>query len=357
MSLIQESNLGDISIWLNENILNNKSIEACCHLTEKVPKSKGLYFWFMKQNGYHLLGKKVQIERQANSFQLEINAEKYDLVYIGSAGTGKQGNSNLRERLHWHICQKHTKSNVCHGTLSTFRTGLSALIAEDLIIPDTEKELNEMLCSYFYVYWIEYTENSNEIDSDEKELIAQIKPIFNIKNNPNTRPSADQNSTQVYRRRRLKVIANSRTGLNCTKESEKIMKETSSPTKDTTLYTEQVICEIKTGNHSCVEYSVLQDQDIAEITRGIPSLYRGRVEIQIFNAKSTNEVFNLWNMSCTGKDDDWGAQNIYSYFSNTCTPRLHHIAKTRNKVISWWMKDKKIEEIIVKVCWDLPVNP
>ena len=287
---------------------------------------------------------------------MEINAEKYDLVYIGSAGTSRQGNSNLQERLSWHICQKHTKSNICHGTLSTFRTGLSALIADDFILPNTENEVNELLCNNFYVYWVEYTVNTNDIDHDEKILISQIRPLFNIKNNANARSLANENPTQFYRSRRSMVIRNSRIGLNCTKESEKIMKKCSSPTKDATLYAEQVISETRYGKHNCVEYSVLHNQDIAEITRGIPNLHRGEVKILINDFKNKEEVFGLWEMRKTGNDDDFEAQNIYSYFSNSCPARLHHIATTRNRIISWWMEDKKIEEIIVKVCWDLSVD-
>ena len=353
---MHESDKGNISKWLNEKLLNSKRIQPFCHFTEKVSREKGLYFWFMKQTGYPLLRKKVPIERIEDTFVLDINAEKYDLVYIGSAGNGKKGYSNLQERLKWHICQKHSESNICHGALSTFRTGLSALIADDLILPNTENELNEILCKYFYVYWVEYTANAKDIDKNEKTLISQIRPLFNIKNNPNIRVMADENSTQFYRRRRLTIIRNSRNRLNCPKESQKIMKENSSRRKDTTLYVEQVISETRNGKHNCVEYSVLHNQDIAEITRGIPNLYRGEVKIFIYNFKNKEEVFNLWEMRKTGNDNDFEAKNIYSYFSNSCPARLHYIDTARNKVISWWMRDKKIEEIIVKVCWNLPID-
>ena len=122
--------------WLDEKLTNPFRPNF-----DEIPntKSKGIYFWFMKPDGYEKLSNYVEIKPIDSKYSKEIDGVKHDLVYLGTAGTGKKGNSNLYERLKWHVLQKHTESNVCHGTLSTLRAGLGSLLSDDLILPNTEE--------------------------------------------------------------------------------------------------------------------------------------------------------------------------------------------------------------------------
>lgn len=203
------SDFEQIKDWLEVNLTAKKSFVP--HL-DSIPNinSKGIYFWFMKPEGYNALNNYVSIQPIEPKFVKEIDGVKYDLVYLGTAGTGKKGNSNLAERFEWHVNQNHTDSNICHGTLSTLRAGLGALLSDDLILPNTEIAVNDFMKQFMKVFWIEYPNDNDLIDNDEKKLIIGIKPLLNLKNNPNARTNANTNSTKDYKLRRTLVYKNSK---------------------------------------------------------------------------------------------------------------------------------------------------
>jgi hypothetical protein len=165
-----------VTQWLELNLDDLKRISANHTQTRLVPQTKGIYFWFMKKEGYLKLSKFMNISPLPNIYSRQINNETYDLVYLGTAGTGKKGNSNLQERLQWHIEQKHRESaiNQENSALSTLRTGMGALLANDLILPNTEQLINSFFEKYMLVYWVGYSGNKKEIDSD------RIHNIFHI---------------------------------------------------------------------------------------------------------------------------------------------------------------------------------
>ena len=88
--------------WLVQNL--TKHINASCDQIPKDLKNKGIYFWFMHRDGYDALSTFVTIKPIDPLYHKEIDGVKFDLVYLGTAGTGKKGKSNLRERLQWHLC-------------------------------------------------------------------------------------------------------------------------------------------------------------------------------------------------------------------------------------------------------------
>lgn len=204
MNLIPEMNFDELKKWLDENL--TKSFRP--HIDE-IPnsKSKGIYFWFIKHEGYNELSKYVEIKPIDPCYTKEINGVKYDLVYLGTTGTGKQGNSTLNKRLDWHINQKHREStiNQKQSALSTLRTGLGALLSEDLIESNTEALVNQLIEDYFVIYLLEYPDNKGLIDREEDILIKGLKPLLNIKGNPNRLKIAPENSTKLYKKRRNEV--------------------------------------------------------------------------------------------------------------------------------------------------------
>ncbi len=139
MEINSNADFNQLSEWLNQNLTEKNSIIPHTNAIPNIT-SKGIYFWFMHPDGYKALSKFVVIEPITSRYTKEIDGVKYDLVYLGTTGTGKQGNSNLFIRLDWHINQEHRESTICQkeSALSTLRTGLGALLSKDLIIPDTE---------------------------------------------------------------------------------------------------------------------------------------------------------------------------------------------------------------------------
>jgi hypothetical protein len=340
--------------WLDENLIDANKIQACCESIIHVPQVKGIYFWFIKASSYPLISKYVHIENTPPSFTKNINGEEYDLIYIGTAGTGKKGNSNLQERLSWHLCQSHTNTNVYHGTLSTLRAGISALLSDDLIDTNVEHDLNQIFINHFYIYWVTYDYNTKDIDKDEYLLINRIKPVFNLKNNPNALSREINNTTKIYKQRRVQIIKNTKRRLARIHESPIDIRSNQSEIVQSTLFAEQILTEKTTDNIKCIEYFVQKDQDIAEVTNGIADLHRGKVKIKIYNSERPSQIFDLWQFRSTGNDNDLNAQNVFTFFSNTCPERLHDIAKTRNKGIAWWMNENNIAEITVKIYWEIP---
>lgn len=204
----------DYTKWVQKNV-NKHPIIPIVDNVNVVPKHKGIYFWFMHPDGYEALSKKLSNHLQPVHPLTAL--DNYHLVYIGTSGTGKDGNSSLRQRLEWHITQKHSQSAVCSGALSTFRTGISSLVADDLILyPDssTETVVNNIFSDYFKVFWVEYQDDQDiQIDGDETILIKNLRPLFNLKNNPN---HDDRNSpTYLYQIRRQLVVRDTKQRLNC----------------------------------------------------------------------------------------------------------------------------------------------
>ncbi len=92
---------------MNENLNEDQKIIACCEETNKVPKSKGIYFWFLHPEGYKELSQFIDVKPIEPKISRKINGIEYDLVYLGTAGTGKNGGGNLNERFSWHIVKPH----------------------------------------------------------------------------------------------------------------------------------------------------------------------------------------------------------------------------------------------------------
>jgi hypothetical protein len=264
-------NFKSISNWLNINLKLGNSIIPIPSQVEIVPKNKGIYFWLIRKEGYQALSGFCGLHKLFDCYEYEFNGVKYNLVYIGTAGTGKKGNSNLRERLNWHISQSHTTGTVCHGTLSTLRSGIGSLVSDDLLLSNTEQLINEVFENYFKVLFIPY-EGAYEknIDNDECVLIKTLKPLFNLKNNPNAKSSSIDNPTKQYKIRRNQIIKNSKKRLGCKiKELPITMKTVKIQTEESVVFDQ--IYEI--DEKGSVSYYVLVDQNIAEVTRGIDRLY------------------------------------------------------------------------------------
>jgi hypothetical protein len=324
--------------WLDKKISNKFLINVHCNELSKIPPEKGLYFWFIKTETLESLFK-----MNSNiTYNIEYNGNKYALAYIGSAGTGKKKQSNLNERLKWHLCQQHTESNVRSGILSTLRTGISAMLSDDLILPNTESATNDFLCENMLVNWVEFQlEEEHLIDETEKLLIKILKPVFNIKNNPNSKSNSFENITKLYKERRSIIKESTMRRL------EKSMKTNGNSEinyKNTTISNNNLVMREK--QCGCLEYIVSKNQNIADVTMKIQGLTLGPCKIRIWDSSNPKNEFMEWHRT-TGRNSK--GQNIYSYFKNTPS----NSNKTRAEVISNWMETNNIYEITVSIC---PLN-
>ena len=172
------------------------------------PELKGIYFWFLTEDGLRLFSKNLSSETDLlpNSF---LTSKGY-LVYIGQAGCRKTNNNkgNLRQRIKWHINETHKFSSVKSGVLSTLRQTLGALLSDDLLEHngvETETIINDFMEQYFTIYYISYdgmdSEVVKDVLADEKLLINQIMPLLNIKGNDNAKKTSLHPTQQIKMRR------------------------------------------------------------------------------------------------------------------------------------------------------------
>lgn len=282
MSLSLNSNIADIHKWLGKNLSDKKSIKACCKDVLEVPTTKGIYFWFVKKEGYKELNTFLPIKRDETAYSTKINGSMYDLVYLGTAGARNNSSGtnsgNLQERLKWHLCNTKNISALCNGTMSTYRRTLGALLASDLIDNDLQTILGNFLCKYFYIYYVEYPGSfkdvKNVIDQDEDILIDILRPIFNLSKNPNAKNSA--HLTGIIQKRRQLVERNSK---------EKHCNQVAS---DNTGKSSLAKIKIDTavqmpGNNLCIEFKVKRHQNIAEVASGIIDLPIGPCSIELYS--------------------------------------------------------------------------
>ena len=331
-----------LTTWLNDNLNDKKRIKACCQEVDKVPDTKGIYFWFIHPECYNVLGIKSIVPK----YTRDIHGVKYDLVYIGTAGVRNNSsginNGNLKERLKWHLCDSKGVSGLCSGTMSTYRRTLGGLISDDLIANNTQEKIDELLCKYFIIFYVAYPgaflDVKDEVNGDEDVLINVIRPILNLDKNPNAK-NPKHITFEIQQRRQLVESESKKRWCN-EKPSAKTKDMISKPRKQ------------KTGNSTvseytnCVEFQVTRHQNIAIVANAIPNLPVGPCTIQLFyeNRADVRLYINgrIRNIRIVGR-------TVGQYFS---------APDTNNGNISKWQivqnemnnPNKIIEEITVKVC-------
>jgi len=356
LRLNAESSVEEIKTLLEANLnLTNSFLP----IVDPIPiiKNKGIYFWVMKKEGYKVLSKYVEIGPIDNVIIFKRGWISYDLIYIGTTGTGKEGKSNLTERLKWHITQKHNESaiNRKESTLSTLRTGLGALLAKDLIEDDTEKIVNEFMEKYMAVYWIEYTDNVSLIKKDEGKLISTIKPLLNIIHNSNTYVAATINPSRIYRIRRNQIEAS--TKIRLSKNANSNSKITVKTQKSRNKMKNKIL-----NNHhiasfedaSCVEIPVNIKQSISKAIENFSNTLPNPCKFIIYDSKDSNNFVYKSNRTGGWRSTGNGrVQNIYNYFDRTdkdYSMNNGFVSIYRNDIIKEEMKKYGIENIVIKVC-------
>ena len=102
----------------------------------------------------------------------DIDGEEYWALYFGIS-------NDMLGRAKWHILQKHSKSAVKYGTLSTLRQSLSALL--DIDMSFSEEDVNMFMDNNCYWEW-EYTDNAKEEEKNELHSDDKCYPL-NIQEN------------------------------------------------------------------------------------------------------------------------------------------------------------------------------
>ena len=159
---------------------------------KSIPKEAGVYrWWFPKELAEILLSSLKGIDLKLINKE-EINDKEYWCLYFGIA-------KNLRQRIHWHACQKHTASAVKHGVISTLRQSISSLLKLDQTT-STDK-VSEIL-EQCYWDWVSTDTKNTAKDIEKRELSDGYFPL-NIQENKSV-PSSVLTQLKELRKRHKK---------------------------------------------------------------------------------------------------------------------------------------------------------
>lgn len=280
MPIHPNADFNQLRDWLNENLLNSFHPHV-----DEIPdiKSKGIYFWFMKPEGYNELSKYIKIEPLDPCYSKEIDGVKYDLVYLGTAGVRNNSsginNGHLVERLMWHLTKNKGKSALKSGTMSTFRRTIGALIKDDLLENNTQQILDNFFRDSFVIFYVEYPGSFSEVkdivNQDETKLIEVVRPIFNLDKNPNAKINDHITYLIQERRQLIEKSSISKLGIIEKKEERKVI-----PQKNKSKAIVQI--------NECVEFKVRREQNIIEVANNITDLPLGPCTIEIFSNDRTD---------------------------------------------------------------------
>jgi len=273
--------------WLEENLTDNKRIKASCQEVNKTPETKGIYFWFMHPDAY----KGLNIKPIEPKYTRNISGVKYDLVYLGTSGVRNNSNGinrgHLRERIKWHLCDNKNITSLCNksgSTMSTLRNTIGGLISDDLIGNNTQNKIDELLCKYFFIYYVDYSgtflEVKDEVSIDEGILIKVIRPLFNLKNNPNA--DNPTHITYMIQQRRQKIEKDSKKRC-CKEKTNNNSKIISSKPIQNLDKENKVILEI-----DCVTFEVKRTENISIVADSISNLPTGPCSIELFYSNTAD---------------------------------------------------------------------
>ena len=143
-----------------------------------IPQEPGIYrWWFPKETAQQLLSSIHGIETNRICKEV-IQGEEYWCLYFGIA-------KDLRQRIRWHACQKHTASAVKHGILSTLRQSISALSQLD---QTTSTDKVSELLERCYWDWLSTASKEDAKIIEKREISKGYFPI-NIQENKSVAPT------------------------------------------------------------------------------------------------------------------------------------------------------------------------
>ena len=138
-----------------------------------IPKEPGVYrWWFPRDLAEKLLEPLAGVDTTQISKKEIVDGEEYWCLYFGIA-------KDLRQRIRWHACQKHSPSAVKHGLPSTLRQSISALLGLDQTM--SADKVSDVLEK---CYWDWYpTATKGDAEDIEKEQLTKVYFPINIQGN------------------------------------------------------------------------------------------------------------------------------------------------------------------------------
>jgi len=200
--------------WLNVNLDDKKSFIP---ITNAIPNvtTAGIYFWFMKPEGYEEIGKKLKLTPMEPTYSRLIDGIIYDLVYVASEGFKNPWTGNITGNLYNKLTfemdsskeEERARKLRSRGKL---RSVLVPLLSDDIVLNGVQNELDNIFSKYFKILYSEYCQISDPLKiniDDEEQLITKLNPIFNLVDSQNNlSPLIKQRIRKVFPDTRNRII-------------------------------------------------------------------------------------------------------------------------------------------------------
>jgi IS30 family transposase len=144
-------------------------------ISDKINPCPGIYKWWFNAQDANILLSKLGFTNFSKLQSRVSNEEIYYALYFGIS-------KDLRMRAKWHICQKHSQSQIKHGTLSTLRQTISALLGSDMT--KSMQIVNNLLDRCYWEWdYVETHEQAKIIERHELKEQTQYAYPLNIQEN------------------------------------------------------------------------------------------------------------------------------------------------------------------------------
>ncbi len=177
-----------MNVYLNNNPISAKLLRNKNELNKISKTFPGWYKWWADEISLKKLLNSPYLKNKyystlvSNLTTKKINNKTYYYIYVGVAIK-----ESIQDRLNWHINQKHSKSSVESGFLSTLRQSLSSLVAGNQYDEEkTNKFIDTLIVEYFPIKEEIKSIKAKEIIEgiEKKEINSNFLPL-NIKDNRN----------------------------------------------------------------------------------------------------------------------------------------------------------------------------
>jgi len=159
-----------------------------------VPKRPGVYKWWASKNILEKILENLNLKFNEISKYLE-EVDGLFCIYIGIA-------KSMQMRLNWHILNKHTKSSVKSGYLSTLRQTISSIFGADMMDEKATDEIIDKLMLTFEIVDGDEVDTIIKIKEKEKSLLRNNLKLYILNIHGNKHPMA-----QNYKLRQLRAQA------------------------------------------------------------------------------------------------------------------------------------------------------
>lgn len=164
---------------------------------KRIDNKPGYYKWWANKSELNFILDKLSVKFETVESAIE---EKDGLfcIYVGIAVK-----ESVRDRLDWHVNDKHSEAQVRNGTLSTLRQSISSLVSQNQY---DKKGTNDFIDKLK----IEYFLNDNPIKSvmantelHDFERMLLLKNLYVLNIQENHHPFAELTKTELRRLRKI----------------------------------------------------------------------------------------------------------------------------------------------------------